>query len=185
MAKKRLLGFFVVLFGLAACTGQNTLGSGPPEGVTRNYALQDVRFSAPSELTVSEAESYYPIADVIWRGDPRGDRVQQISAMFETAEQRAKPSLRGAIPVVADVQLERFHGVTNRTRYSIGGVYNVIFDLTLRNARTGEVIEPRRRIVANLDAPGGDEAVTLEQSGQTQKVRVTDFLTQILVQELT
>lgn len=35
-------------------------------------------FAASSDLSVSESNSYYPNADVVWRGDPIGDRIQQI-----------------------------------------------------------------------------------------------------------
>ncbi len=182
---KRLLVALVMLVGLVACAGGQTgVRSTAPEGVQRSYQLADMRFSASPELKVSEATGYYPIADVVWRGDPWGERIPQIAAMFETAVARNKPALRGSQPVVIDVQLVRFHGVTDRTRYSVGGVYNIIFLMTVRDAGSGVVIEPVRRVVANLDAPGGSQAVVLEQSGQTQKVRVTDFLTQVLRREL-
>lgn len=185
MSIKRFLWIWLMLIGLAGCGGQTGVRSSAPDGVARSYMLTDLVFSTPADLSVSEAEGYYPLADVVWRGDPRGPRVQQIGAMFETAFARNRQVLRGARPVIVDVQLRRFHGVTNTTRYSVGGVYNIIFNMTVRDATTGAVIEPPRRVVANLDAPGGSAAVRLEQNGQTQKVRVVDFLTAVLRGELT
>ncbi len=150
----------------------------------RSYDLRGFTFQAQPDLIISEREAYYPPSDVVWRGDPLGPRITQIGDMFQEAADRNRSFLRGHVPVVVGVTLVRFHGVTNRTRYSIGGVYNVIFDMTVRNADTGEVIEPTRRIVGNLDAPGGERAVRLEESGQTQKVRVVDFLTGLLRAQL-
>jgi len=185
MLVKKLLTLCVVLIGLAACSGgQTSVRSTAPDGVTRSYSLADLSFVASSDLTVSESEGYYPFADVVWRGDRLGPRIPQIGAMFETAFARNQSVLRGTQPVVVNIQLIRFHGVTDRTRFSVGGVYNIVFDMTVRDARTGAVIEPTRRVAANLDAPGGGAASRLEQEGQTQKVRVTDFLTSVLRAEL-
>ncbi|MDO7730287.1 MAG: hypothetical protein MUQ13_13455, partial [Loktanella sp.] len=133
---------------------------------------------------VSESNSYYPNADVVWRGDSIGDRVSQIGAIFATAGERNKSVLNGEVPVIVDFQLVRFHGVTERTRFSVGGVYNIEFMMSVRNAVTGELIEAPRRVNTNLSAPGGIAALMLEQKGQTEKVRVTDFLTQVIRDEL-
>lgn len=152
--------------------------------VQRNYNVHAMTFSAPEDIKVSEGNGYYPFSDVVWRGDPIGDRVQQIATIFETALNRNEDTLDGVIPVIVDLQLVRFHGVTERTRFSVGGVYNIIFEMTVRNAATGTIIEEPRRIEANLSAPGGPAAILADQRGQTEKVRVTDFLTQVMRDEL-
>lgn len=173
------------LMSLAACGVPLGGGQGDPRPImARSYALRGFRFAAAPDLVVSEEESFYPTADVVWRGDPRGPRVEQIGEMFNVAAERNRSVLTGSQPVSVDVTLVRFHGVTNRTRFTVGGVYNVIFDMTVRDARTGAVIEPTRRVVGNLDAPGGSRAVQLDESGQTQKVRVTAFLTGLLRAQL-
>lgn len=180
----RLFTLLITIVGLAACTSGSNFSSGGAADVARSYTLADFSFAAPADLTVSESENYYPFADVVWRGDPRGARVPQIAAMFETAARRSASGLTGDVPVAVQVRLVRFHGVTDRTRYSVGGNYHIVFDMTVRDARTGTVLEPARRVTANLDAPGGSRAVALEQSGQTQKVRVVNFLTKVLLAEL-
>ena len=185
MLLKRLVGLCVVLLALASCgAGAVGVARSAPDGIVRSYVVTDFNFSGAPGLAVSEDEGFYPLTDVVWRGDPPGDRVAQIGAMFETAIARNATVLRGTRRVVVDVQLQRFHGVTDRTRYSVGGIYNIIFLITVRDAATGAVIEPTRRVVANLNAPGGAEASRLERSGQTQKVRVTDFLTSVMRREL-
>ena len=170
----------------AACSpGGSDQRADPKPVMLRSYDLTDLRFSARQGLVVSEENSLYPQADVVWRGDPRGPRLAQIGAMFQEAARRNQTVLNGSQPVIAEVVLVRFHGVTERTRGSVGGVYNVIFELSVRDARTGAVIEPPRRVVGNLSAPGGSRGRALDAAGQTEKVRVTDFLTGLLRQQLT
>jgi hypothetical protein len=174
----------LAFFGLVGCGRAFDMKSGARLQMERSYALRRFNFNALSGLTVSEDESFYPTADIVWRGDPLGPRIPQIGAMFEKAAERNRVTLDGAVPVIVDVTLVRFHGVTNRTRYTVGGVYNVVFDMTVRNADTGDVIEPTRRVMGNLDAPGGERATQQDNAGQTQKVRVTDFLTSLLRAQL-
>lgn len=184
------------LIALTACSGLDTATRAAPlqtDGLAaagavapdRDYAIGNFTLVVPEDLVVSESDSYYPLADIVWRGDPIGDRRMQIAGLFEGAADRSVFQMRGGTPVDVEIALVRFHGVTERTRYSFGGVYNIIFDLTVTHAGTGEVLEPTRRIEANLDAPGGMAAIMLDQQGQTEKVRVTDFLTMVLNRELT
>jgi hypothetical protein len=180
--------------GVAGCAGVDTVTRNAPldtpafglerSVVQRSYAVQDMTFAASDDLRVSEANSYYPNADVVWRGDPVGDRVEQVGAMFQTATLRNQDRLDGDIPVTVNFELVRFHGVTERTRFSIGGNYNIVFTISVRHAITGEIIEEPRLIKADLSAPGGVVAMMQDQRGQTEKVRVTDFLTQVFKDEL-
>lgn len=151
----------------------------------RNYAIADITYSVPEDIRVSEGNGFYPTTDVVWRGDPIGNRPAQIGAIFEEAIARNEPLLQGDLPVIVDLTLIRFHGVTERTRFSVGGVYDIKFDMTIRDALTGFVIEPTRRVHVDLSAPGGIGAILAEQRGQTEKVRVTDFLTIVMNEELT
>ena len=156
---------------------------GAPQAM-RSYEVVDLTFRASDSLSVSERNGYYPMADIVWRGDPIGDRKAQLAAIFETALDRAGPAIAGTRPVVVEIDLVRFHGVTERVRYSVGGNYNMVFDMTVRDAATKEILEPARRVTGNLAAPGGTAAIMAEQAGQTEKVRVTDFLTVLLRDEL-
>lgn len=184
MLKRRTFLAGALMFGTAGCGLPLVQQSTPRPEVTRSYDLQQFSFAAQADLAVSESESYYPAVDIVWRGDPTGPRIAQIGQMFEEAAARNRPALSGDVPVVVEITLVRFHGVTNRTRYSVGGVYNVAFDMTVRDANTGAILEPTRRVIGNLDAPGGERAVQLEESGQTEKVRVTNFLTGLLRAQL-
>lgn len=152
--------------------------------VVRDYAVQDVRVSVPYALSVSEANTYFPFADIVWRGDVFGNRHYQLAVLFEEAAARGAEQLEGAIPVIAEVELRRFHGVTEKTRFSFGGDYDVQYMLTVRHALTGEVLEPAHLVKDKLDAPGGSAAMALDRAGLTERVRVMDFMTQRFLQDL-
>ncbi|MGC1496692.1 MAG: DUF6778 family protein [Sulfitobacter sp.] len=143
-----------------------------------------VHVRVPSNLTVSEANVYYPRADLVWRGEPIGDRHAQIKSIFETAFTHGTKDMAGDADVTLDVEILRFHSVTEKTRYTVGGVHNMEFRLTVRSATTGLALAPARDIEANLPAFGGGQAVEAERRGQTQKVRVTGYLAQVIRQEL-
>jgi hypothetical protein len=198
MNSNRLVPLAAVVLAVAGCARVEApsrnmpldipaLGSvaGEEGVVARNYALEEVRAVVPAELRVSERNSYYPFADIVWRGDPVGDRHAQIAALFREAGDRlAAPAGDGQRPVIAEVTLLRFHGVTERTRYSVGGVYGIRFMLAVRDAATGELIEPPRLVATSLPAPGGQAAVELERAGQTERVRVIDHLAFAIAREL-
>lgn len=192
----RLIAAAFVALGLSACAttdtvsrnaplDTSTLAASPEQAIARNYTVSNVEVVVPRSLEVSERNGYYPVADIVWRGDPLGDRHAQIEEIFQTAAATASADTAGAREVTAYIEVVRFHGVTERTRYSVGGVYNMVFNLTIIDNATGAVIEPARRLMADLPAPGGQAAIQLEQSGQTEKVRVLDYLTHYLRDQFT
>ena len=142
----------------------------------------DVR--VPQTLTVSEANSYYPREDIVRRGDPIGDRHAQIGAIIHDAFQRGTADMARPTPVFLEVEVLRFHSVTEKTRNSVGGVHNIVFNLTVRRASSGAALGPTRLVSADLPALGGRAAIEADRQGQTQKVRVTDFLSYTIRQEL-
>jgi hypothetical protein len=177
-----------IAYDISVCAGGSMGGGGlsgtPKPGMVHSYDLSDLRFGEKADIIISEDDSFYPSADLVWRGDTRGPRVPQIGTMFQTAVTRNQSSLNGTTTVDLVITLVGFHGVTEKTRRTVGGVYNIIFDMTVVDARDGAVIEPTRRIVGNLNSPGGLRAQALIDNGQMEKVRVTDFLTGLLRQEL-
>lgn len=160
-------------------------GTAAPQAQPRDYRLEAVRFAAPADLTVSEANSFYPLSDIVWRGDPLGDRKAQIGDIFETAITRGAEGLEGETPIIVEVELARFHSLTERTRYTFGGTHSIKFDLTIRDAETGAVLEPTRRVDADLPALGGQAAVMAEQRGETQKARILAHLSALFRETLT
>ncbi|MBU2993642.1 hypothetical protein Q4555_12610 [Octadecabacter sp. 1_MG-2023] len=192
----KIVAFGAIAATLTACSTADVVSRNTPletprlaaeaaPQVLRDYSLHAVRFAIPADMTVSEANSYYPIADIVWRGDPLGDRSEQISEMFQSSIRAAGLGLTGATPVIADVELVRFHSLTERTRYSVGGVHSIKFDLTIRDAETGEVLEPTRRINGDLPGLGGYAALAADNSGETQKVRIIRHLSSLFYQNMT
>jgi hypothetical protein len=138
----------------------------------------------PRSLRVSEANVFYPMADIVWRGDPVGDRHQQIESIFKNAAAIAASRMNGPRPAILQIELVRFHGVTEKTRYTIGGTHDMVFNLTVLDAATGAVIDGPREVRADAKASGGQAAIAEEQAGRTQKVVVTEKLVETLRREL-
>lgn len=150
----------------------------------QSLRVSKINVSVPKTLKVSEANRYYPMGDIVWRGEPMGDRHEQVKRIFETALATGTKPIRGKTPVVLDVEVTRFHSLTEKTRYTIGGVHSISFILTLRDARTGEILAAPRKIKADLEGYGGDQAIAADAAGQTQKVRITDHLARVIHHEL-
>lgn len=156
----------------------------PASAAQLPMTITAINVNVPRSLKVSEANSYYPKADIVWRGDPIGDRSVQIAQIIETAARAGTADMSGPTGVILDVEVVRFHSVSEKARYSVGGVHNMKFKLTVRRASSGEALGPTRLVEANLPAFGGTAAIEADRNGQTQKVRVTDFLAQTIRHEL-
>lgn len=185
---RRLVIAILVLGAMAACgmpTGitNGGIGASRPD-IARDYRLTGLTYTAQPNLSVSEANSLFPVADIVWRGDPPGDRAAQIGAMLRVAGNQAMTMVTGHQPVIVDVVLTRFHGQSERTQATIGGNYDIQFLMTVRDGRTGAVLEPQRLVLLDLAEPGGAAFFALVQSGQTPKVRVTSLLAQTLRDQL-
>ena len=177
-------------FGLSACmmtqppsraqTGTQALLAQAPQG----FAVKAVHVLVPRSLQVSEADSYLPAADIVWHGDPAGDRHKQVGAIFATAMQSGTYGFYQGRPVVLDVVVTRFHALTDKTRRTIGGRHNLKYDLTLRDAVTGAVLGPVRHVDASVRGAGGAQAQAEDRAGRTQKVVVTQALINSIQQEL-
>lgn len=158
-------------------------GAAPQQAVPQ-YRVESVRVSVPKTLKVSEANLYYPIADIVWRGEPRGDRYAQVAAIFTEAANNATATMADGTPVVVDLQVRRFHALTEKTRYSFGGTYSISFELTVHDAVTGAELDGPRLVHAGFPASGGTKALEEDARGLTQKVVVTHDLTDLLHQQL-
>ena len=143
-----------------------------------------LNIDVPRTLRVSEANSFHPRADIVWHGDPYGDRYQQIAAIFRDAATAATSPMHQGRGVIVGIEVVRFHGVTDKTRYTVGGVHDMRFLLTVSDAATGQVIDGPRLVVADTKAAGGNAALAEDRAGRTQRVVVTQRLTEVLRREL-
>ncbi|OJY27230.1 MAG: hypothetical protein BGP11_14155 [Rhodobacterales bacterium 65-51] len=182
-------------FGLSACGGGVASRSGTtPGGITvatknpvvmaSKYDVQGIRVSVPRDLRVSEANMFYPIADIVWRGDVLGDRYTQVQAILEEGFAKGTAAMHQGPKVMLDVELTRFHSLTEKTRYTVGGVHSVHFILTVRDAATGAVIEKPRKVWADAKGAGGTRAIAEEAAGRTMRVVIEERLAEVIRQEL-
>lgn len=188
-AIKTLVGLALVL-GMAACGAVPTATRNQPleqslaTPSSPEYSVRNVNVAVPTSLSVSEANAYYPIADIVWRGDSYGDRYQQVANIVRDASVLGASQLRGPRLVNLNIEVQRFHSLTERTRYSFGGTHSIHFVLTVSDAETGEVIDGPRNVDASLDAWGGARAIRAEREGYTQKVRITNHVAAVIQREL-
>lgn len=194
MTRTRAFAALILAMGLSAC-GSYDMSSrnvSPEEALRHSDAsaalssirVVDAKIIVPRSLTVSEANSYLPSGDIVWRGDAFGDRYAQIEAILNDSMKMARNGHQGTVPAVVEIKLNRFHALTEKTRYSVGGVHSVRFDVTLRDPQTGVALAPTREIRADLKGYGGNRALEAERQGLTQKVRLTHHLANVFRAEL-
>ena len=175
------------LLGAAALTLSACVGGGgsfmtdydrlSPD-VSRAWRLAEVRVTVPTTLSVSEAKSLLPSADIVWREDPLGDRYAQVDAIMTNAITLGAQGLRGARPVIIDVTVTRFHALTFEAelRDQDWGVHNINFTAQVVDARTGEVLLPATAIRAETPAFSGEKMRAARAKGQTQKSMITNHI---------
>lgn len=148
------------------------------------YDVEAIRVSVPRSLKVSEANTFKPHADIVWRGEARGDRYAQVAAIFEEAMAKGTATMQKGRKVDIDIEVTRFHALTEKTRYTIGGVHEMRFLLTVRDTATGQVLDGPREVVADTKAAGGAAAIAEDQAGRTQHVVTVERLAEVIRREL-
>lgn len=167
-----------------AATPDADLSSDPRLATVPKVTVDEVRVRVPRSLKVSERNSYLPRGDIVWREDPIGDRYVQVGTIVQDALTKGVAQLNGPVHVVLDVEVKRFHALTEKTRYSYGGVHSISFDMALLDPKTGQVLVPPRTVNADLEGFGGQQAIEAEARGLTQKVRISNYLAEVIRQEL-
>ena len=188
----RLIAVLGLGLGVSACANVETATRNAPldmpvvgaQDTAPSISVASYTIRVPESLRVSEAELFYPPGDIVWRGDPMGDRYEQVEAIFETSVLNGIEGMEGVVPVVLDIEVLRFHAITNKARYTIGGMHSMRFNLTLRDPESGAVLVPTQVIEADLNAFGGQKAILADRRGQTQKVRITGHLANVIREAL-
>lgn len=149
-----------------------------------SYHVVDVNVTVPETLTISEANGFKPVADILWQEDPAGNRYQQVKDIMTAALEQGVSDLDGVRDVVVDVTMTRFHALTKRTRYSIGGEHEVWMELAIRDAETGDLVEPVRKVGFDTYI-SANQAVENEANGIDQRVEITQLVEQMIHDEMT
>jgi len=179
------LGAAMILSGCVTTPAVNVssrnagLDLGPVIDVpTQNWDFARLVVLVPENLEVSEANSIKPRADIVWREDPVGDRHAQVQAVMQAALEPTLAPMQGATPVTVQIEVTRFHALTERARYTIGGEHEIEFTVTVAHAETGQILSGPREVDLTFRAYGGQQAVDAEAQGITQRVRITQRLQQ-------
>lgn len=176
------------LLGLAAL-GVSACSTTPAVDVTQNitvptglaaqaraadWQVQEIIISVPDSLTVSEANSIKPRSDIVWREDPIGDRHQQVQALIAEAMEFALRPLaeEGTTLITVELEVIRFHALTERARYTIGGEHEIEFMFTVRDAETGAALTGPIPVDLTFRALGGSRAIAAEREGIFQRDRI-------------
>jgi hypothetical protein len=186
MKKTRILSALVGVAALvvAGCTpttdvsrNLGLLEIGPVADVPRqNWDFAELVVNVPRTLSVSEAHGIKPRADIVWREDAPSDRYVQVEGIMRDALAPALRSMQGDVPVQVVVELTRFHALSERSRYTIGGQHEIEFVYVVRHAETGALLAGPEAVDLTFRALGGQRAVEAEQQGITQRVRITERL---------
>ena len=167
---------------LAGCSGNwqvaydNTLDP----AVTRTWNLRDVIAIVPDELKVSNANTFAPAADIVWHGEPYGDRRAQVAAVIDEGITKGCAELTGPRPVTITASVRRFHGVTPAAvARAPAAVHNIRYVIRVIDAETGVPLTDEQEIQADLEAFVGAAAIASAVNGQTQRTRIVDHIAQV------
>lgn len=180
----RYLVVLMMSLGLLASCSSNwatDYDSSVPADTSRNWRVASLDIRVPDTLTVSENTALFaPNADIVWFGDPPGDRRAQVRAILRDGIGRGVDDLRGRQRVRMVVVLTQFHAVTpTAVNRAPSAVHNIAFAVQVFDMAGNPLIE-QQFIRADLEANVGVSAVVAAQQGQTQKVRITDHLERVM-----
>ncbi|MBF9035627.1 hypothetical protein HKCCE2091_15370 [Rhodobacterales bacterium HKCCE2091] len=153
---------------------QSAVGANQPQ----DWRFASLEVVVPASLTVSEENSIKPRADIVWREDPCCNRHEQVDRLMTDALQPVLARMPGSQPVRIELTVTRFHALTERTRYTIGGEHEIEFDLVVRDAATGAILRGPRHVDVTFPGAGGDNAVAEEARGYFQRDAIRDRLQQ-------
>ncbi|PSL20502.1 DUF6778 family protein [Shimia abyssi] len=192
MKHVRMIAALTLGLGISACASVDTATRNAPFESTPSeiaapapsFHLAEMNVSVPTTLKVSEANRFLPNADIVWRGEAYGNRYDQVKSIFEDSVALGGGTLDGVLPVNVEIVVTKFHALTEKTRYSVGGVHGIEFVMTTRDPLTGAVLRGPKHIVADLVGYGGSKALQAEARGLTQKYRITQHLARVVRDEM-
>lgn len=170
LARSLLVATLLAGAGVALSGCSQTFATAYPASpqAARDWHVADVRIVVPETLTTSDVDTLVPPYDIVWHGEPKGDRRAQVGALLDEAARRAVADLKGPRLVVFTLQLEHFHSLTPRAYRSAPagtGVHSASFALTVSDARTGEVLAGPHRFEASMPAQTAAELGQLPVAG--------------------
>ncbi len=141
--------------------------------ISRQWRVASVDVVVPETLSVSTVDSLAPEADIVWWGEPDGDRRVQVAEIVEAGVARGASGLRGGVPVNLIVILEQFHGTSPRAqRIAPSAVHNIRYTIRVFDNRNGQELTAPIHIDAPLEAYVGGQLAALQAQGGSEKARI-------------
>lgn len=171
-----------VLTFIAACSGdwRTDYDVTVPADVSKSWRVNHVAVVVPDALTVNNDNTLAPNGDIVWHGEPFGDRKEQVKLIFEDGVVQGSASLKGSRPVQLNVVVQQFHAVTpSAVTQSPGAVHNITYQFSVVDTRTGKTLAEPQIIKADLEAFVGAAAITAAIQGQDQRTRIVEHLKQV------
>jgi hypothetical protein len=179
-----LLAGPVLALALAGCSPSfRTYYAAPVAAeASQSWALADVTVDVPAALTVSEAKTFLPRADIVWREGAVGNRKQQVAEIVAAAVRAGAEGLPGDRPVRIAITLQRFHALTFEAerRLTYSGVHDIEFYATVIDAKTGETLFGPDFIEASLPALAGTPMIEARLRGESQRSQITTHVTRVI-----
>ncbi len=179
MGFRRSPAVALALMFLASCAGTWKVDYDSPlsADVTKAWRVVDVVAVAPEILSVSNNNTYAPQADIVWHGDPFGDRRAQVAAVLDEGLTLGTSDLRGSRPVTITARIMTFHGVTpSAVARAPAAVHNIRYELSVFDAETGEPLIESQTISADLEAYVGLAAIAAAINRESQRQRVINHI---------
>lgn len=150
-----------------------------PAAQAAQWRVAAVNVTAPQTLTTSEVNSYTPNFDVVWHGEPYGDRRAQAAAIVREGIQRGATVARGKTPVRVEAVIQQFHAVTPVTRqreWMNAGVHDIRYTVQVFNAKTGAALTEPQLIRADFPALTGKAGDQADARGFTQRAQIVNHI---------
>lgn len=158
MIRPVFLGLAVSL-GLSGCASQEwkTAYTQVDTAQAANWTVSDVTVAVPETLSTTEENSAVPEADIVWHGEPVGDRRAQVAAILTEGIEAGSAGLGGTQPVTISATVTQFHAVTPEGErlirtFTNAGVDDIKYTIQVNDARTGAALTEPQAIEASMPA---------------------------------
>lgn len=135
----------LISFGLAGCATDfvTSYNESAPDSARHSWGSPAVVVTMARGVTTTEENSFIPDADIVWHGEPKGDRLAQASAIVKTGVEKGFAGLSGGQPVTVHVTLKKFHSLSPRAFYNGpggSGVHSTGFVMSVHDSRNGALL---------------------------------------------
>lgn len=148
---------------------------------TANWKVVGVNVTVPETLVATEDQAYIPRADIVWHGEPRGDRKAQVAQILKEGMTAGSKVVKGPQPVVLNASLVKFHATTKAARhnpYGLGAVDDLRYQLFVSDTKGNRLTEPQL-IYGDFPAMTGEKADIEDARGNTERVQYVNHISAI------